>query len=43
MILTGFMSGIASVAGSAVALAYIERIETFCLGLDIASERGVLR
>jgi toxin ParE1/3/4 len=34
---------IASVAGSAVALRYIERIETFRMRLDIASERGVLR
>ena len=30
-------------AGSTVALRYIERIETFCMGLDLASERGVLR
>lgn len=34
---------IASVAGSTVALQYIERIETFCMRLDLASERGVLR
>lgn len=34
---------IASVAGITVALRYIERIEAFCMGLDIASERGVLR
>jgi toxin ParE1/3/4 len=34
---------IASVAGSAVAFRYIERIEAFCMGLDLASERGVLR
>ena len=34
---------IASVAGATVALRYIERIEAFCLRLDIASERGVLR
>ena len=34
---------IASVAGSTVALRYIERIETFCMRLDLASERGVLR
>jgi toxin ParE1/3/4 len=34
---------IASGAGSAVALRYIERIEAFCMRLDLASERGVLR
>lgn len=34
---------IASVAGAAVAIRYIERIETFCMRLDLASERGVLR
>jgi toxin ParE1/3/4 len=34
---------ITSVAGSTVALRYIERIESFCMGLDLASERGVLR
>ena len=34
---------IASVAGATVALQYIERIEAFCMGLDLASERGVLR
>ena len=34
---------IASVAGSTVALRYIERIEIFCMGLDLASERGALR
>ncbi len=34
---------IASDAGSTVALRYIERIETFCMGLELASERGVLR
>ncbi|HUQ37973.1 MAG TPA: type II toxin-antitoxin system RelE/ParE family toxin [Aestuariivirga sp.] len=34
---------IVSVAGSAVAFRYIERIEAFCMGLDLASERGVLR
>ena len=30
-------------AGSTVALRYIERIETFCMGLELASQRGVLR
>lgn len=34
---------IASVAGSTVALRYIERIETFCMRLEFASERGSLR
>ena len=34
---------ITSVAGPTVALRYIERIEAFCMGLDLASERGVLR
>lgn len=34
---------IASVAGAPVALRYIERIETFCMKLDLASERGALR
>ena len=34
---------IASVAGATVALRYTERIETFCMRLDLASERGVLR
>jgi toxin ParE1/3/4 len=34
---------IASVAGTAVATRYIERIEAFCMGLDLASERGILR
>jgi toxin ParE1/3/4 len=31
---------IASAAGVSVALGYIERIEVFCAGLEIASERG---
>ena len=30
-------------AGAAVAISYIERIEAFCLGFDLASERGQLR
>lgn len=34
---------IASVAGPTVAFRYIKRIETFCMRLDLASERGVLR
>jgi toxin ParE1/3/4 len=34
---------IASVAGSTVAFRYIERIEEFCMRLDLASERGVVR
>jgi toxin ParE1/3/4 len=31
---------IATAAGASVALAYIERIEAYCLGFDLASERG---
>lgn len=34
---------IASRAGPAVAISYIERIEVFCQGFDLASERGQLR
>ena len=34
---------IASAAGNATAMRYIERIETHCLGLDHASERGTRR
>ena len=34
---------IATRAGPAVAISYIERIEAFCLGFDLASERGQLR
>ncbi len=34
---------IASAAGATVAFRYIERIETFCMRLDLASKRGVLR
>ena len=34
---------IASVAGPTVAFRYVERIETFCMRLGLASERGVLR
>ncbi len=34
---------IASAASPAVALAYIERIEGFCLHFDLASERGQRR
>ena len=34
---------IAKAAGVSVALAYIERMETYCLGFDIASERGHTR
>ncbi len=34
---------IASRAGPAVAISYIERIEAFCQGFDLASERGQLR
>lgn len=34
---------IADAAGSVSALAYIERIEAYCLGFDLASERGRAR
>ena len=31
---------IATAADPSIALAYIERIEAYCLGFDVASERG---
>lgn len=31
---------IAAKAGSQIAISYIEQIETYCLGLELASERG---
>ena len=31
---------VAARAGSQIALTYIERIEAYCLGFDIVSERG---
>ena len=34
---------ISAAAGSSVAVRYIERIEVFCAGLEIASERGHMR
>lgn len=34
---------IADVANPEIALGYLERIEAYCLGFDIASERGQLR
>lgn len=34
---------IAVPAGPQVALAYVEKLEAFCLKLDLASERGQLR
>lgn len=34
---------IAGVAGGRTALAYVERIEAYCQGFDLASERGHLR
>jgi toxin ParE1/3/4 len=34
---------IAGAADPDTALAYVERLETFCLGLDLASERGQFR
>jgi toxin ParE1/3/4 len=34
---------IATAAGMSIALSYIERIETYCLGFDLVSERGHMR
>jgi toxin ParE1/3/4 len=34
---------VAGVAGAAVATAYIDRLEDYCMRLDIASERGLSR
>jgi len=34
---------IAEAAGPAVALPYLERIEAYCAGFDLASERGTKR
>ena len=34
---------IADAAGPATALGYIERLEAYCLGFDLASERGQAR
>jgi toxin ParE1/3/4 len=34
---------IADVAGPSIALSYIERVESYCLGFDLASERGQRR
>ena len=31
---------IAATAGSVVAMSYVERIEAYCLGFDVVSERG---
>jgi toxin ParE1/3/4 len=31
---------ISAKAGSQIAISYIERIETYCLGFELASERG---
>ena len=31
---------IADAAGPRIALSYVERIETYCLGFELASERG---
>jgi toxin ParE1/3/4 len=38
--LFGIYEWIASKASLQVAISYIERLETYCLGFDIASERG---
>lgn len=38
--LLSLYDGIAAAAGASVALAYVERLETYCLGFDLASERG---
>lgn len=34
---------IADAAGPAIALSYIERVEAYCLGFDLVSERGRTR
>lgn len=34
---------LANSAGANVALSYVERIEAYCLGFDLASERGTAR
>jgi toxin ParE1/3/4 len=34
---------IANAAGPDTAMAYVERLEAYCLGFDLASERGTLR
>ncbi|CAN5379610.1 hypothetical protein BH10PSE7_BH10PSE7_22810 [soil metagenome] len=34
---------ISEAAGEAIADAYIDRLERYCLGFDLASERGLLR
>ena len=41
--LSGLYEWIADRAGAGVAMDYIERIEVFCSGLDLASERGQAR
>ena len=38
--LTRLGDWIAEHAGAAVALAYLDRLETYCMGLELASERG---
>ena len=40
MIFLAYNEWIASKASLQVAISYIERLETYCLGFDIASERG---
>jgi toxin ParE1/3/4 len=34
---------IADASGPAVALSYVERLESYCLGFDLASDRGYSR
>ena len=41
--LLGLYDWIAKAASAAVALSYIDRLETYILGFDVASERGHLR
>jgi toxin ParE1/3/4 len=41
--LIAFYDWIATAAGAAVSLSYIERLEAYILSFDIASERGHLR
>jgi toxin ParE1/3/4 len=41
--LSSLYDWLADAAGPEIALTYIERIETWCLRLDLASERGHIR
>ncbi len=41
--LHGLYDWLSKAAGHDIALSYLERIEAYCLGFDVASERGHLR